>query len=84
MTSPRRSSTPPTARVSTSSSTSVSLVARSGAASIVPSLLLTLLSTLLAVGANYWVPNLASLAKDGRLVLLGLLSGGDVPKASTP
>ena len=37
-----------------------------------------------AVGANYWVPNLASLAKDGRLVLLGLLSGGDVPKVSGP
>lgn len=35
-----------------------------------------------AVGANYWVPNLTSLAKDGRLVLLGLLSGGDVPQVS--
>jgi NADPH:quinone reductase-like Zn-dependent oxidoreductase len=40
------------------------------------------LGCLPAVGANYWVPNLASLAKDGRLVLLGLLSGGDVPQVS--
>jgi len=32
------------------------------------------------VGANYWEQNIDSLAMDGRLVLLGLLSGGMVEK----
>lgn len=34
------------------------------------------------VGANYWTNNIGSLAKDGRMVMLGLLSGAEVPKFS--
>lgn len=34
-------------------------------------------------GKDYWLKNVESLARDGRLVLLGLLSGGNFPEGAS-